>query len=124
LSALKSKDLERLADTVALRAPTEASSKSNQKLFESILERSMSEDDLSDLANKLNGFQMVDANQPKSSGRFSIILGKPGKNGEFYRRTITLRHEKAGWKVLDISGQGKIEKPIVMPRGRGGMRRR
>ncbi len=95
LSALRAKDPERLAETVALRSVHEASPK-NQKLFESIIERSLSEDDLSDLANKLAGFQMVGANEAKSTGRFSITLGKPGKNGEYLRRTITLRREKAG----------------------------
>lgn len=120
LNALKAKNAERLAEATALRAPTEASGTKNQKLFAAILEQSLSEDDISDLANKLEGFQIVGQNEPKSSGKLGIILGKPGKNGESYRRVITVRHEKAGWKVVDISGQGTIEKPIVMPRmGRG-----
>ncbi len=58
-------------------------------------------------------------NTPKSTAKFTLILSKAGKNGESYRRTITARHEKDGWKVLDISGVGTIEKPIM-----GGRRRR
>ncbi|SIO61127.1 hypothetical protein SAMN05444166_6649 [Singulisphaera sp. GP187] len=121
LKALKAKNAERLAEATARRAPTEASGPKNQKLFASILEQSLTEDDLSDLANKLEGYTVVGNNAPKSTGRYTLILGKPGKNGEYYRRTITARHEKDGWKVLDISGVGTIEKPIMI-RGRG-MRR-
>jgi hypothetical protein len=36
-----------------------------------------------------------------------------------------MRHEKSGWKVQDISGEGELEKPIIVPgmRGRTGGRR-
>ncbi|WP_406695796.1 hypothetical protein V5E97_32830 [Singulisphaera sp. Ch08] len=117
LDALKSKNAERLAEATARRAPTEASGPKNQKLFQSIVEQSLTEDDLSELANKMEGFEVVGFNTPKSTGKFALILGKAGQNGESYRRTITTRHEKDGWKVLDISGVGTIERPI-MGRGR------
>ncbi len=119
LKALKAKNAERLAEATARRAPTEASGPKNQKLFASILEQSLTEDDLNDLANKLEGYQVVGNNTPKSTGKYALILGKAGKNGESYRRTITTRHEKDGWKVTDISGVGKVEKPIVGGRMRG-----
>jgi hypothetical protein len=109
LKALQAKNPEQLAEATARRAPTEASGPKNQKLFQSILEQSLTEDDLTDLANKMEGFKPVDHNQPKSSGRFSIILGKSGKNGDYYRRTITARHEKDGWKVVDISGMSTLK---------------
>lgn len=118
LKALKAKNPERLAEATARRAPTEAAGPKNQKLFASILEQSLTEDDLNDLANKLDEFQVVGFNTPKSSGRFTLILSKSGKNGESYRRTITARHEKEGWKVLDISGVGTVEKPIMGARRR------
>jgi hypothetical protein len=121
LDALKAKDPDRLAEATALRAPTEASVK-NQKLFTAILERSLAEDELGELNTKLDGFQIADHNVPKSTGRYSIILVKPGKNGATFRRTIYTRHEKAGWKVYDISGEGKVDAPIMIPRG--GMRGR
>lgn len=117
LKALKAKSSEQLAEATARRAPREASGPKNQKLFQSILDYSLSEDDLSDLANKLEGFTIVGNNVPKSTGKFTLILGKAGKNGEYYRRTITTRHEKDGWKVSDISGVGKVEKPIMLRRG-------
>lgn len=118
LKALKAKDAERLAEATARRAPTEAAGPKNQKLFASILEQSLTEDDLNDLANKMEGFQVVGFNTPKSTAKFSLILSKSGQNGETYRRTVTARHERDGWKVLDISGVGTIEKPVMMRRGR------
>jgi hypothetical protein len=124
LEALKAKDPVLLREATALRAPTEAKPK-NQPLFTAILEQSLSEDELTELASKLEGFQIVDANQAKSTGRFSYILMKPGKNGSRLVRTITARHEKKGWKVVDISGQGELEKPLLIPRmgGTGGRHR-
>jgi hypothetical protein len=122
LAALKAKDPDRLAEATALRAPMESTGK-NQKLFTAILERSLADDELTELASKLEGFQIVDHNVPKSTGRYSLILAKAGKNGSQLLRTIHTRHEKAGWKVVDISGQGELERPIMIPRGGGGMRR-
>lgn len=121
LKALKSRNAEKLAESTARRAPTEAAAK-NQKLFASILEQSLTDDDLNELANKLEGFNIADHNTPKSTGRYSIILMKPDKSGARYVRTIYTRHEKDGWKVYDISGLGKLEKPMMNMRGRGGMR--
>jgi len=103
-----------VAFLTALHAPYEAKPK-NRALFTAILEKSLSEEDLNELATKLDGFQIVDHNLP-STGRMGIILMKPGVNGARLIRTITARHEKAGWKVVDISGQGELEKPILIPR--------
>ncbi len=100
--------------------PTEAAVK-NQKLFTAILERSLSEDEISELATKLDGFKISGNNVPKSTGRYEVILSKMEKNGTQLMRHITARHEKAGWKVVDISGQGEL-KPMMVPRG--GMRGR
>ena len=118
LNALKVKDPERLAEATALRAPTEAKPR-NRDLFSAILEKSLTEEDLNELAIKLDGFQIVDFNPPHSSARLGVILMKPSRNGSQLIRTITARHEKAGWKVVDISGQGELEKPILIPRGFG-----
>lgn len=115
LNALRAKDLSRLVEATALRAPTEASPK-NQKLFASIADESMTEDDLSEFANKLEGFNIVGDNDPTSSGKVKITLGKTAKNGDIFIRTVTVRKEKAGWKVLDISGQGVLKYGTPNPR--------
>lgn len=122
LKALRAKDAEKLMKATALRAPRESSGK-NQSLFTKILEQSMTEDDLSELANKYEGYRISGNNTPKSTGRFTIILNKRGKKGETYVRTITTRHEKEGWKVVDLGGEGKIPAMMRFPT-RGGTRRR
>ena len=122
LNALRVKDPEALKEATALRSPTEAKPR-NRDLFSAILEKSLTEEDLNELATKLEGFQIVDMNQAVSTGRRSVMLMKPGKNGSRLIRTITARHEKAGWKVVDISGQGELENPILIPRGFGMGRR-
>jgi hypothetical protein len=119
LAAVKAKDLPKIAEATALHAPYEASGK-NQKLFAAILDQDLAQEDLDELAKKLDGYQFAGANVAKSSGQLGIIVTKP-EGTSIMRRTITMRHEKAGWKVQDISGQGEIEKPIVMPRMGGRM---
>jgi hypothetical protein len=122
LSAIRSKDPERLAEATALRAPTE-SSPQYQKVFAAIIEQSLAPEDLDELAKKFEGMSIIGQNQAKSSARLGIIIGKNGQKGEQLTRTITVRKEKAGWKVCDVSGQREFEKPINirgggMPRGR------
>jgi len=110
LDALDAKDITLLSEATALRAATEATPK-NQKMFSSIIDQSMTEDDLSQLADKLEGFKIVGENQAVSSGRVGITIGKSNDKGDRLTRTVTVRHEKAGWKVLDISGQGVLKNP-------------
>jgi hypothetical protein len=120
LNALKAKDLDRLAEATALHAPIEAKGK-NQKLFAAILDQSLSEDDLQELAKSLDGYQIVGQNTPKSTGQLGIIVMKPEGTSQMIR-TVTTRHEKKGWKVQDISGKRELEKPIMNVRmpGMGG----
>jgi len=117
LEAVKAKNLAKMAEATALRAPLEASTR-NQKIFSAILEQDLATEDLDELAKKLDGYTYAGSNQAKSSGKLGVIFTRP-EGTSVMRRTITMRHEKAGWKVLDIGGQGEIEKPIVMPRMRG-----
>jgi hypothetical protein len=113
LNALKAKDPVRLREATALRAVRENEGKANEKLFASILEESMSEDEIDELAKKLEGYQIAGRNVAKSSGRLGIILQKSDKGGDILLRTITVRIEKDGWKVVDIGGVK------VMPRSMG-----
>jgi hypothetical protein len=84
----------------------------------------MSQEDLDELAKHLEGFQITGQNTPKSSGQFSLIMTKQGDATTTLVRRITMRKEKNGWKVMDIGGQGELERPIMIPRGRGMPRRR
>jgi hypothetical protein len=120
LAALKAKDLDVLAEATALHAPTEATGK-NQNLFSAILDQSLSPEDLEELVKSLDGYRIVGQNTPKSTGRIGIILAKQEGTSTMLRH-VDVRHEKKGWKVVDISGKREMERPIVRPRmpGYGG----
>ena len=105
LDALKQRDADLLAESTALRAPTE-SHVNNRKLFTSILDHSLSDDDFDDLIEKLDGYQISFLNTAKSTGRQGVVLEKKVDN-HTYRRTIEVRREKAGWKVVDVGGEAR-----------------
>jgi hypothetical protein len=124
LSALKAKDLDRLNEASALRAPVEADSSKNQELFKKIFDLSLSDSELDQLAEALDGYTIAGENPPKSTGRVDVILRKAGKNSGYFSRKITVRHEKKGWGVLDISGQTEFKPMQMIPRrGATGRRR-
>lgn len=123
LHALHAKDPERLAEAIALRAPTEASPQ-YRKIFTAISDQSLAPEELEELAQKFAGMRIVGQNEVKSTGKFGVIVGKSLRNGSQATRTITARREKTGWKVFDISGQRDYSKSTSMPRtGRVGSSR-
>lgn len=110
LDALKEKDLGRLTDATALRAPAEAT-KRNQDMFTRILDGTYSKEEIDKLANHLDGYKISGFNQAKSTGRLGVILSKRGQNRSTLRITITARREKKGWGVCDISNPSIIKSP-------------
>lgn len=108
LAAVKAKDREGIVEATALRAPLEATER-NKKFFASIADRSISDAAIAELAKQLEGYQISGNNDPKSTGRFSYILSKSNQQSGSFRRTITLRKEAKGWKVLDISGEAELQ---------------
>ena len=110
LDALKQRDADLLAESTALRAATE-SHVNNRKLFTSILDHSISDDDFDDLIEKLDGYQISFLNSAKSTGRQGIVLEKIVDN-HTYRRTIEVRREKAGWKVVDVGGERDLSASV------------
>ena len=119
LAAIKEKDLNKIAQATALRAATESK---NQKLFQLILSQELAQEDLDELAKKLAGFHDLRQQRPQEHAACVGVTVTKTEGTSIMRRTITMRHEKAGWKVQDIGGEGELEKPIIMPRmGRGGM---
>jgi hypothetical protein len=103
LKALKAKDRDALNEATAGHAYLEAVER-NRDTFKKIFDLELSDSELDDLAKKLDGYQIVSYNPPKSTGRLDIVVQKSGQNGAFLRRRITVRREKKGWGVLDISG--------------------
>lgn len=115
LNALKTKDMDRLNESTALRAQTEASSK-NQELFRKIFDLTLSDSELDELATKLEGYTIFSENPPKSTGRVDVIIRKAGENGAYYLRKVTVRHEKKGWGVLDVAGAQEFKSLNMQPR--------
>ncbi len=114
LDAVKDKDLDRLTEATAIRAQVEAA-KRNQEIFKRIYDGSLSEAQLDDLASKLEGYKISAENPPKSTGRIQVIVSKTDKQRNArISRVITVRHEKGGWKVCDISGEGVFKNPAVL----------
>jgi len=103
LDALKQRDADQLAESTALRAATESSVK-NRKLFTAILEHSLDDDTFDDLIEKLDGFTPKFLNSATSTGRQGVVLEKT-IDRRTYRRTIDVRREKSGWKVVDVGGE-------------------
>lgn len=116
LHAVKMKDRDRLAEATALRAVSPTEGGRHRELFSRIFDNSISDAELDDLASQLEGFQVAGFNQVHSTGRQGVTVRKPGEKGAWLQRTITVRKEKKGWGVLDISSQTKFD---AMPRGRG-----
>jgi len=119
MSALKAKDLDRLSEATALRAYIEARKPKDQEIFKRIQDGSLSESELAELADRLDGFKISGENPATSTKRLQIILRKTGQNNSWYTRMITVRKEKKGWGVCDISGVGEFKSPRMYMPGRG-----
>ncbi len=105
LDALDKKDTRVLAEAVAIRSEFEAETTFKRNLFKAIREESLATSDLDQLAELFKDMKIVSRNTPKSTGSLGVIVGKMDKEKYEYRtRTLTMRHEKLGWKVQDFSG--------------------
>ncbi len=102
LKALKAKNKDRLAQATAHRAATEAVEK-HQKIFAAILDQSISDEELDDMAKALDGFQVNGILSARSTGQIGVTIGKRN-NRDALQRTVQVRREKEGWKVMDFGG--------------------
>jgi hypothetical protein len=110
LQALRAKDRSRLAEATALRSQNVAGPggeapppTKKQELFAKILDESISDTELDDLAKQLDGFQVAGENAAKSTGSLGIIIHKPTDDGGYLSRVLTVRRERKGWGVMDVS---------------------
>jgi hypothetical protein len=102
LSALKAKDADRLNESTAIRAQQEAGSSKNREIFKKIFDLTLSDSELDDLGKKFEGYQIAGENPPQSTGKVGVIIRKPGRNGAYLQRLVTVRREKKGWGVFDV----------------------
>lgn len=106
LSAVKAKNPELIAESVAQRAPLEATAK-NRKMFSAIIEQSLPGEELTTLASEFEGYQVVGQNLPKSTGSLGVTISKSYSRNNFQgrlSRTLTVRKERGEWKVVDVGG--------------------
>ena len=89
------------------RAPTEADEK-HRKIFAAIIDESISDDELDEMAKALDGFQVMTVLQAKSTGRIGVVVAKMDGR-DTLQRTIVTRKEKEGWKVLDIEQDVRLQ---------------
>jgi hypothetical protein len=146
LSALHAKDRDRLAEATASRSQREAlieitdgttkdrskttavaaqkdtGNSKNQEMFAKIVDSSISDSELDEVGKRLEGYQIAGENAVKSTGRLGIYIDKLAENGSVLRRTVTVRKEKKGWGVMDISPPTEFKPagaPLRRRSGRG-----
>ena len=103
IAAIEAQDPAAILNATALRSRTETSA-NNHSLFEAILDEKLTDDDLTKLSEMFSGYKVVDIHNAKSVGRLLIIVDKTTRNEE-YQRTIIVRKEAAGWRVVDFSNR-------------------
>ena len=102
MKAAAAKDTKVLAEATALRAETEAKLLPTRQMLKSLREENASAEDLDALSRAFDGMQIVGETPSKSSMTRVISLAKQDDN-MLIKRSLYVRKEKAGWKVVDIS---------------------
>jgi hypothetical protein len=124
LSAVKAKDQDRILEASALRASVEPPEK-NKALFKKIFEMSLSDSELDDLANMMEGYTIAGENPPKSTGKVEVVLQKSSDDGSRHTMLITVRREGKGWGILLLGKPTLFKSTGQTPRrstGTGGNR--
>jgi hypothetical protein len=102
MKAAAAKDTKVLAEATALRAETEAKLLPTRQMLKSLREENASAEDLDALSRAFDGMQIVGEAPSKSSMTRVISLARQDDN-MLIKRSLYVRKEKAGWKVVDIS---------------------
>ena len=88
---------------MALHSKYEATN-DHKFIFEGILDKNSSAEDLEKLAQTFAGMKVVELGNRVESGLVRIIVGKQDDKS-MTKRAVLVRHEKAGWKVQDFGSQ-------------------
>ena len=112
LSALKSRDAKAVAEALALHSRYEASG-AHKGDFGDILDETASAEQINKIASEFDGFQIQSLGQRLGEGEVKVILTKQDEKSSM-SRTLTMRHEKLGWKVQDYGGKREIKRPQMM----------
>lgn len=113
LSAVKSKDPERVARVLSRRAPGEAKTAAAKKILTSALDQSITPEGLNDLAKVFEDYTVENMNVGKSSGSVNVIIGRNLKNEagkkiltQYERRIMRVQRDgPINWKVVEFGNK-------------------
>ena len=72
-------------------------------MFARIIDSSISDTELDEIASQLDDFKFSGFNQVQSTGKLKVTTKKTGKNGGWLQRTFVVRSgRRRGWGVLNI----------------------
>src|SRR5262249_21059410 len=104
LTAVKNKDTAKLSEAVALRAEYEVSNEQMKSRMKGLKDENLPADEIDKLAQDFDGMQVAPSRgAPRSTGMRSVVVGKREEN-KYLTRTVKVRHEKDGWKVMEYTG--------------------
>ncbi len=110
-----------MVQALAKRSEYEAKPE-KQGMFKEILhnENNSAAEYVNQLAGEFEGMKVLDMNTYHSTGSVGVIVGKSTKNDSGtgqnqIHRTLTMRHEKDGWKVQDYGKAIEFQPSRGMP---------
>jgi hypothetical protein len=113
LTALKTGDRRRLAETISIYvyASTHAPADTWRNLLKAIREETASDAEIKQLASAFEGYEIVGQQSVvKASALLGVYVRKRVGDGPSRLHTIKTRHERAGWKILDLIEPKELEK--------------
>lgn len=114
LSAIASKDAERIGRAVSRRGAEEAKNATIKKLMEGAIKKSLKAEDVDSLAKAFEEYKVVNVSLTKSSGSVNVTVGREVKSTskkksivpEYERRILRVHRDgNQGWKVVDFGNR-------------------
>lgn len=112
LSAIESKDQDRIANAISRYAPRETKNPAYKKVYTAALEKKLTPEDIDGLVQVFHDYKVVNATLSKSSGTIHVTVGREIKSksenlpSKYDRRIMVVHRDGArGWRVLDFGNR-------------------
>ncbi|MFM7317086.1 MAG: hypothetical protein ACKO5E_09060 [bacterium] len=114
LSAVQSKDGERIAKAVSRRGAEEAKTPAVKKVMEGAVKKSLKDADIDSLAQAFAEYKVVNVSLTKTSGSVNVTIGREVKSTskkksvvpDYERRILRVHRDGSqGWKVVDFGNR-------------------
>jgi len=112
LSAVKSRDAEKIAAALAKHGQVEAV-KDHQEVFKAAAEGTLDADQVDSFARAFGDMKFGYVGQVRGTGMCMVVVTKSNGKGGRVDRTLTMRHEAEGWKVQDFTGPRELK--VIQP---------